>query len=212
MLRFLVSKLRSGEIRREHVELAAQLGHPWAQKIVGPVPIIDFTTREDRIKFFDSLKQIDGNCYFIVKLACILAEHILPRFENVFRHELRPRQAILAARQWANTPTEENRLLALNLSNTVLEIVHLIEGDPLNYEHDMWPSTAARLASDVAFMAGTVEYVGDVGYENVGYHMSRFVSVGGGAGGVANETVDESLRLQASIVADVLMGFREAKN
>lgn len=46
-----------------------------------------------------------------VLLACECAEHVLIFFEAKHPNDKRPRQAILAAREWAKNPTEENRLI-----------------------------------------------------------------------------------------------------
>ena len=43
-----------------------------------------------------------------VLLACECAEHVLGIYEKKHPNDKRPRQAIDAAREWANNPTEEN--------------------------------------------------------------------------------------------------------
>jgi len=45
----------------------------------------------------------------LVLCACDIAERALPIFEKEYPDDLRPREAIEAARRWAENPTKENR-------------------------------------------------------------------------------------------------------
>lgn len=105
-------QVRTGEIPVGYVELAAELGHPIAQQLVTSRNVIDWTSGKSKISFFERLMAIDGNTYLTVRIACALAEQVLPIFEQRFPKDSRPRAAIVAARRWTEDPTEENRQVA----------------------------------------------------------------------------------------------------
>jgi len=109
--RVLVDRMRSGLVQPHHLAVAGWLGDeaaglvvpPWVPSI--PVPDWSYPVRH-------ALQHAGLERPLLVRPAAGFAFRALPLFEAARPGDLRPRQAIEAARAWAACPCEEHRLAA----------------------------------------------------------------------------------------------------
>jgi hypothetical protein len=110
----LRERLRAGELTRKHVELAASLGHPVAGALYPEAAALVWTAQalEAKAKAVLEASQLLGET-LPARVAADWAESVLPVFESM-RPGINkvPREAIAAARAWAECPCEEHRLAA----------------------------------------------------------------------------------------------------
>lgn len=85
----LISKLRSGELTQEQVELLSYLGYESAQVLIPTTP------PEDLEDFADGLASRNNDMTIIA--AVIAARAAIPIFEAEFPNDSRPREAVEAA-------------------------------------------------------------------------------------------------------------------
>ena len=89
----------------------------------------------------DPLKQI--HC------ACDIAERVLPIFEKKYPDDKRPREAIEAARRYADDPSNENRRKVRAAASAAWDAA----GDARWDARDAWTASAASAAGDARSVA-----------------------------------------------------------
>jgi hypothetical protein len=93
-------------LTQEHVELAASLGHATALELFPDVGLVDWT-KEGRAQTSAAADLLGET--LPARVAADWAERVLPILEARTPHDERPREAIEAARSWANCPCPEHR-------------------------------------------------------------------------------------------------------
>ncbi len=133
--------LSTGELNRERVELAAQLGHPVASALYPEAELMDWNdhgVREGAIAAAVRLLELFGQT-FAARIAADWAEHALPAWETEHPGNMRPHKAIDAVRAWLHHPSREHRNAA-HAANVILD----------NTAHAAGIASAAAAAAAVA--------------------------------------------------------------
>lgn len=104
----LRERLRAGECTQDHVELAASLGHSDARELCPDVKLVNWeegtqvrgALRRAALLLSESLP---------VRVAADWVERVLPTWEQHATADMRPHEAVAAARAWASCPCDEHR-------------------------------------------------------------------------------------------------------
>lgn len=100
----LRARLRSGALAREQVELAARLGHGGAQALFPQAEAIDWADLRARQQAIEAAAAWVGED-LAARVAADWAERSLATWEARHPGDQRPREAVIAARAWAHSPS-----------------------------------------------------------------------------------------------------------
>ncbi len=114
----LRNRLRARQLTMEQVELAACLGHPAALALRPEVELGDWeierSLRPDLRATQEVIRKAQARCgdTFLARFAADCAERALDFWVAVHPEDSRPREAIAAARAWAECPCKPHKQLA----------------------------------------------------------------------------------------------------
>ena len=160
----LAARLRAGEVTQAHVALAASLGHSAALALMPEVERVDWDDSGARKTAISDATSLVGET-LPARVAADFAERLLSKWEEQNPRDTRPRDAIAAARAWAECPCDAHRAEA-HVAATAAKAASETPHDPriliVSFSMaDFLRISVASAAGSAAFAAGRATPVAD---------------------------------------------------